>query len=121
MSIERTSLQELLALVPAAREVPEVSDVVSGADLVGAYARQTDELARIVEAAIAERDVQNAAERDVQNAAEVAALNRRHRRRRQTLQPLADALGEQHTQLDEAEFQVRREQDAPATGSTQED
>jgi len=113
VSIERTSLQELLALVPAAREVPEVSDVVSGADLVGAYARQTDELARIVEAAIAEQDVQN--------AAEVAALNRRHRRRRQTLQLLADALGEQHTQLDEAEFQVRREQDAPATGSTQED
>ncbi|ANY10625.1 hypothetical protein [Pseudonocardia sp. HH130630-07] len=122
MSGDRISVEDLLGLVPAAREVDETAGT-SAADLVGLSMRHADDLARIVEAAIAEQNLQH--------DAEVASLRRRHRRRIKGLQLLADALGEQHAQLDEAEHQVRRQetehqvrrerQDRPTAESTEQE
>lgn len=63
------------------------------------YARQVDELAALVEDALAEEDT------DYQ--AQVATLRVRHQQRVTSLQVLAESLGETHGALDELAHQLR--------------
>lgn len=95
MSVEHTirSLQLIpLQVVPDLAAEPG-ADELSPREVLALYCRQTDELARIVEAALAEEDERH--------RAAVAALEEGHRRRTVVLAMVADALGEKNAQLDE--------------------
>lgn len=82
-----------LHAVPASPATDVDVDVLGPGEVLALYCRQADELARIVESALAEEH----AEHRVQ----LRVLHEGHRRRTAVLTLLADALGEQHTQLDE--------------------
>lgn len=109
MSVEHTirSLQLIpLQVVPdlAAAAEPGAGEGLSPREVLALYCRQTDELARIVEAALAEEDERH--------LVALAALEEGHRRRTVVLAMVADALGEKNAQLDE----VAHDLGATATG-----
>ncbi len=82
-----------LHAVPTSPAIDVDVDVLGPGEVLALYAHQADELARIVESALAE---EHAAHRE-----RLRVLHEGHRRRTAVLTLLADALGEQHTQLDE--------------------
>lgn len=68
-------------------------DVLSPGEVLGLYCRHADELARVVESALAGEDAEH--------REQLRVLDERHRRRTAVLRMLADALGEKNAQLDE--------------------
>lgn len=74
-------------------EVGGVVDALSPREVLALYCRQTDELARTVESALAEESEHH--------REQLRVLEERHRRHTTVLTLLADALGEKNAQLDE--------------------